>query len=89
MSVIPILLLAFAFIEGLSAAPAASVTRVETDPELTAGYFEGDIVLDPQGRNGLINETYRWPDNTVYYFINSNIGEICTCYTNRITNLKH
>lgn len=79
-------MLAFAFIKGLSAAPAAVVTRVETDPELTAGYFEGDIVLDPQGRNGLINETYRWPDNIVYYFINSNIGDMCTWFTNRITN---
>lgn len=86
MRALPILLLAFAFLEGLSAAPAAGVTRVETDPELTAGYFEGDIVLDAQGRNGLINQTYRWPDNTVYYFINSNIGEILIWYTNFITN---
>lgn len=85
MRVLPILLLAFTFIKGLSAAPAAGVTRVETDPELTAGYFEGDIVLDAQGRNGLINQTYRWPDNTVYYFINSYIGEDFIWYTNCIT----
>lgn len=79
MSVLPIFLVAFACFNGLSAAPTgagAEVTRIETDPELTAGYFEGDIVLDKQNRNGRINETYRWPDNIVYYFISSNIGKI-------------
>lgn len=78
MSVLPIVLVAFACFNGLSAAPtgADGVARIETDPELTAGYFEGDIVLDTQTRNGRINETYRWPDNIVYYFISSNIGKI-------------
>ncbi|KAH8261842.1 hypothetical protein KR038_001078 [Drosophila bunnanda] len=54
------------------AAPATQ-ERIETDPELTAGYIEGDMVPTPQGRNGLINETYRWPDRTVYYYINPDI----------------
>ncbi|XP_061401158.1 seminal metalloprotease 1-like [Musca vetustissima] len=43
------------------------VTRVETDPELTAGFVEGDMVLDTNTRNGLRNEVYRWPNNVVYY----------------------
>ncbi|XP_020806080.1 seminal metalloprotease 1 [Drosophila serrata] len=51
------------------AAPATQ-ERIESDPELTAGYIEGDMVPSPQGRNGMINETYRWPDRTVYYYIN-------------------
>ncbi|KAH8413551.1 hypothetical protein KR009_012278 [Drosophila setifemur] len=54
------------------AAPA-SQERIETDPELTAGYIEGDMVPSPQGRNGLRNETYRWPNRIVYYYINMNI----------------
>ncbi|XP_052852405.1 seminal metalloprotease 1 [Drosophila gunungcola] len=54
------------------AAPATQ-QRIETDPELTAGYFEGDIVLGPDGRNGMRNESFRWPDRTVYYYINSDI----------------
>ncbi|XP_061401157.1 seminal metalloprotease 1-like [Musca vetustissima] len=43
------------------------VTRVETDPELTAGFIEGDMVLDSTTRNDLRDEVYRWPNNTVYY----------------------
>ncbi|XP_061401154.1 seminal metalloprotease 1-like [Musca vetustissima] len=43
------------------------VTRVETDPELTAGFVEGDMVLDINARNGLRNEVYKWPNNIVYY----------------------
>uniref|UniRef100_A0A1L8EGD1 Metalloendopeptidase n=1 Tax=Haematobia irritans TaxID=7368 RepID=A0A1L8EGD1_HAEIR len=43
------------------------VTRMETDPELTAGYVEGDMVIDDITRNGLRNEVYKWPDAIVYY----------------------
>ncbi|KAH8293081.1 hypothetical protein KR044_000944, partial [Drosophila immigrans] len=70
-----IVLLVLAIVKDLSAAPAAKVERVETDPELTPGYFEGDMVLSEQ-RNGLINETYRWPNRIVYYFINRNIDRL-------------
>ncbi|KAH8267482.1 hypothetical protein KR018_007249 [Drosophila ironensis] len=54
------------------AAPATQ-ERVETDPELTAGYIEGDMVPSPEARNGLRNETYRWPNRIVYYYINRDI----------------
>ncbi|TDG49750.1 hypothetical protein AWZ03_003738 [Drosophila navojoa] len=54
------------------AAPAASSERVETDPMLIAGYTEGDMILS-KDRNGLISETYRWPNGTVYYYFNSDI----------------
>ncbi|XP_053959335.1 seminal metalloprotease 1-like [Anastrepha ludens] len=47
------------------------------DPEEAAGMFEGDMMLSPgqermlesgiQGRNGLIDETKRWPNGVVYY----------------------
>uniref|UniRef100_A0A0A1XJ49 Metalloendopeptidase n=1 Tax=Zeugodacus cucurbitae TaxID=28588 RepID=A0A0A1XJ49_ZEUCU len=42
-------------------------STVDEDPELIAGYFQGDIVLEQTQRNGLRNETRRWPDNIVYY----------------------
>ncbi|XP_037936499.1 seminal metalloprotease 1-like [Teleopsis dalmanni] len=45
--------------------------RIETDPELTAGYFEGDIVLN-KDRNGIIKETMHWPNGIVYY----NFGDV-------------
>ncbi|XP_017151184.1 seminal metalloprotease 1 [Drosophila miranda] len=54
------------------AAPAPR-ERTETDPELSAGYVEGDMVPSPGARNGLRNETYRWPDRIVYYYINRDI----------------
>ncbi|XP_030238662.1 seminal metalloprotease 1-like [Drosophila navojoa] len=56
------------------AAPAASSERVETDPMLIAGYTEGDMILS-KDRNGLISETYRWPNGTVYYYFNSDIDQ--------------
>uniref|UniRef100_A0A1A9UT71 Metalloendopeptidase n=1 Tax=Glossina austeni TaxID=7395 RepID=A0A1A9UT71_GLOAU len=40
---------------------------VEKDPELSAGYVEGDMVLNSRQRNGLRDEVWRWPNNTVYY----------------------
>ncbi|XP_068140017.1 seminal metalloprotease 1-like [Drosophila tropicalis] len=50
------------------------------DPEEAGGFFEGDMQLTPeqelarkggfiQGRNGLIDEKKRWPDNVVIYKI--------------------
>jgi len=56
------------------AAPATQ-ERIETDPELTAGYIQGDMVPSPEGRNGLRNEAYRWPNRIVYYYINRDIGK--------------
>lgn len=44
------------------------------DPELTGGYFEGDMVLS-NDRNGLINSAARWPDKTVYFKIDDAIGK--------------
>ncbi|KAH8261862.1 hypothetical protein KR038_006050, partial [Drosophila bunnanda] len=38
------------------------------DPELTSGYFEGDIILDVD-RNGVLIETRQWPNATVPYII--------------------
>lgn len=76
MRVLPVVILVIAFAKGLSAAPAAVVARAETDPELTAGYFQGDMILDQRERNGMIDESYRWPNRVVYYFINSYIGKI-------------
>ncbi|GJQ74698.1 hypothetical protein Trydic_g21549 [Trypoxylus dichotomus] len=32
-----------------------------------SGQFEGDIVLEPGQRNGLINERYRWDNNEIPY----------------------
>lgn len=55
------------------AAPAKQ-ERVETDPELTAGYIQGDMVPRPDARNGLRDEIYRWPNKIIYYYINRNIG---------------
>ncbi|EDX05149.1 seminal metalloprotease 1 [Drosophila simulans] len=40
----------------------------ETDPELTAGYFQGDMDVD-YARNGQLSETRRWPNATVPYRI--------------------
>ncbi|XP_017848228.1 seminal metalloprotease 1-like [Drosophila busckii] len=53
----------------------APATRMETDPELTAAYYEGDMMLSTAQRNGLIANTYRWPERIVYYRFSSNIDQ--------------
>ncbi|XP_055599406.1 zinc metalloproteinase nas-13-like [Uranotaenia lowii] len=65
------------------AGPGALAVPVqpETDPELSSGNFEGDLVLDAfqklaivrgyDQRNGLLSEQYRWPNKTVYYKIDT------------------
>lgn len=58
----------FVLLSALGASLAVPLRpSVDEDPELTAGYFEGDIVLEPNERNGLRSETRRWPNNLVYY----------------------
>ncbi|XP_065357943.1 seminal metalloprotease 1-like [Calliphora vicina] len=42
--------------------------RVEDDPELIAGLFEGDMELD-LSRNGLVDTSKRWPNGIVRYKI--------------------
>ncbi|EDW12868.2 uncharacterized protein Dmoj_GI22585 [Drosophila mojavensis] len=70
----PKIFLLLVLMKSCSAAPAVTSDRVETDPELTAGYFEGDMIMN-EDRNGMIDETYRWPNRIVYYFINSYIDQ--------------
>ncbi|KAH8233971.1 hypothetical protein KR032_008405 [Drosophila birchii] len=45
-----------------------NIPREETDPELTAGYFEGDIILETD-RSGLLNPARLWPNGIVPYNI--------------------
>ncbi|XP_033236222.1 seminal metalloprotease 1-like [Drosophila pseudoobscura] len=47
---------------------STSNEETETDPELAAGYFEGDLDVE-FGRNGLPKETQRWPNGSVPYKI--------------------
>jgi len=48
------------------------VEELETvdDPEVTEGYYEGDIEL-PKFRNAIRNLNHRWPNGVVYYRISS------------------
>lgn len=46
----------------------------ETDPELTAGFFQGDMEVD-FARNGQISESRRWPNATVPYTISEEFGK--------------
>ncbi|XP_065357456.1 seminal metalloprotease 1 [Calliphora vicina] len=64
---------------------AVPIVKRDLDPELMAGQFEGDMLLTEeqlrsitnpfskiQGRNGLVDESKRWPNNIVYYKIVGN-----------------
>nr|AAM29219.1 AT07409p [Drosophila melanogaster] len=40
------------------------------DPELLAGFYQGDIKAHPiRTRNGIVNQIYHWPNRTVPYMI--------------------
>lgn len=47
-----------------------------SNPEELGSYFEGDILSEPssQGRNGLANIRYRWPNKTVVYKFGGSIS---------------
>jgi len=48
-----------------------------TNPEELGSYLEGDILTLPtgQGRNGIIERNYRWPNAIVYYKIVGNFSK--------------
>uniref|UniRef100_A0A1A9WUH5 Metalloendopeptidase n=1 Tax=Glossina brevipalpis TaxID=37001 RepID=A0A1A9WUH5_9MUSC len=41
--------------------------RKKTDPELAAGFMEGDMIFNPIARNAWRDDSFRWPNQTVYY----------------------
>lgn len=46
---------------------SASAYRRESDPELTAGFMQGDMIFDSMARNGWRGDAFQWPNQTVYY----------------------
>ncbi|XP_020806072.1 seminal metalloprotease 1 [Drosophila serrata] len=50
------------------------LNALESDPELTSTYYQGDILnRGAKRRNGIGNEIFRWPNATVRYFIQPNV----------------
>lgn len=45
------------------------------NPEEQGGYFEGDIIINFQGRNGAVSEKLKWKDGTVPYIIKGNFSK--------------
>lgn len=45
------------------------------DPEQTAGYFQGDMKMRINGRNGLKDSTSYWPNRIVYFNVTEDFGE--------------
>lgn len=64
------------------AAPSVNRNEEEPDPELTAGYFQGDMEVDYE-RNGELSATLHWPNATVYYKIDEEFGKPLTIYVYR------
>ncbi|XP_055599265.1 zinc metalloproteinase nas-15-like [Uranotaenia lowii] len=72
---IKILLCGFCLVVVATAWPITS----DTDAEFSGDRFEGDMVLSVAQkkaifsgeRNGLLDESYRWPNNTLYYTIDT------------------
>lgn len=47
------------------------------NPEELGEFFEGDIMLPlpPMGKNGLLDERYRWPNGVVAYEFGAEFGK--------------
>lgn len=45
------------------------------NPEELGSYFEGDIILQLNGKNGLVEEVFRWPNGVVPFEIKGTFGE--------------
>ena len=46
------------------------------NPDEWGPYFQGDIVFrNPNQRNGILDESYRWPNGQVYYVYDSAFGK--------------
>ncbi|XP_011193913.1 seminal metalloprotease 1 [Zeugodacus cucurbitae] len=59
--------LSLALLSVIGTSQALPVPAPIEDPELTPGFFEGDIVLRSSQRNGLSNSSQYWPNGIVYY----------------------
>lgn len=68
--------LIFAFLATSQCFPTTSVEEV--DHELIGGFFEGDMELDDEesGRNGIADESKRWPNSTVFFKISEEFGRL-------------
>lgn len=72
------------FLAILAVAHAFPTNTWEEDPELSGGFFQGDLDLNEEqqqqlsspidGRNGLTNLNRRWPNNTVYFKVTEELG---------------
>lgn len=73
------------FLALLAVTQAFPTQTWEEDPELSAGFFEGDLDLNEEQqkqlsspieeRNGLIATAKRWPNNIVHFKITEELGE--------------
>lgn len=52
------------------------------NPDELGEFFEGDIMLPlpPRGKNGLLDEQYRWTNGVVNYDFSSDFGKDVTFY---------
>uniref|UniRef100_A0A1B0FLV9 Metalloendopeptidase n=1 Tax=Glossina morsitans morsitans TaxID=37546 RepID=A0A1B0FLV9_GLOMM len=65
---------------------SASAYRRESDPELTAGFMQGDMIFDSMARNGWRGDAFQWPNQTVYYkFFN----QFSDAHRNQILHAMH
>lgn len=48
------------------------------NPEEQGTYFEGDIMIDVEARNGVVLSTQKWPNGLIPYVIKGNFSECIT-----------
>lgn len=52
-----------------------SILNKEGNPEEQGGYFEGDIIVDVEGRNGIISDESLWKDGKIPYVVKGSFSK--------------
>jgi hypothetical protein len=53
-----------------------TVAKKKGNPEEQGNYFEGDIIINMEGRNGVILATQKWPNGKIPYEIVGSFSEL-------------
>lgn len=51
------------------------VSKKMGNPEEQGTYFEGDIMIDVEARNGVVLSSQKWPNGLIPYIIKGNFSE--------------
>lgn len=65
-----------------------SVLNKEGNPEEQGGYFEGDIIIDVEGRNGIISDESLWKGGKIPYVVKGSFSKCEKIFLKQFIKIK-